>query len=178
MSAPSLYDLAKELLDFCVVALDELPAGAPARRYVAVGLPALDCEQLTVHAFQVGEADTAPRETTMDLLRRGHPYARLNLAFLVITIARECYPGPTAMNMQVPEPPTVVDLVAASETIYADGWQLWNAVPTALRDGALFSACRFVGWQPMQPLGPEGGMAGWTMPIQVQIDGFEPAPPV
>lgn len=175
--ATDLYGLAKELLDFCVVALDELPAGAPERAYVAFGLPAFDCEQLTVHAFQVGEADTVPRETTMDLMRRGHPYPRIDLAYLVITIARDCYPGPTAGTATI-EPPEVADLVAASEKIYADGWQLWNAVPAGLRDGGLYEACKLVGWQPMQPVGPEGGFAGWTMPVLVQIDGFVPPPPV
>lgn len=178
MSAASLYDLAAELLDFCVVALDELPAGAPDRAYVAFGLPAIDCEQLTVHAFQVSEASTVPQETQMDVFRRANPYPRVNLVYLVITIVRDCYPGPTLG--QTATTPDVDDLVAASQVLYADGWQLWNAIKAGLDDGALFTreGCRFVGWQPMQPLGPEGNTAGWTFPLQVQLDGFTPPPPV
>lgn len=176
--ATSLYDLAKELLDFCVVALDELPAGAPERAYVATGLPAFDCEQLTVHAFQVGEAPTAPSATPMDLMRRANPYPRINLVYLVITIVRECYPGPVGGGPVGPSLPEVADLVAASEKSYADAWQVWNALSAGLRDGGLFDQCTFVGWQPAQPAGPSGNMVGWTIPLQVQIDGFVPPPPV
>lgn len=177
-AATDLYDLAEELLDFCVVALDELPALAPERRYVCSGLPAIDCEQLTVNVFQVGEASTVPQETVMDTFRRANPYPRLNIVFLVITIQRECYPGPTLGAS--PTTPEVADLAAASRLLYADAWQLWNAVKAGLEDGELFTraGCRFVGWQPLQPLGPEGNMAGWTFPLQVQLDGFTPPPPV
>lgn len=175
MTATALYDLAKELLDFCAVALDELPAGAPARRYVAFGLPALDCEQLTTHVFQVGEGDAnVGANAPLDRFRRAAPYPRLNMAFLVITIARDCVPGPTGTT----EAPSVADLTASSEELYADGWQLWNAVPAGIRDGGLFEGCRYVGWEPMQPLGPDGYVAGWTMPLQIELPGFEPAPPV
>lgn len=175
MTATSLYDLAKELLDFCVVALDELAAGAPARRYVAFGLPALDCEQLTTHVFQVGEAAGAdPAGTPMDRFRHGAPYPRLNLAFIVITCVRDCVPGPTGNSTA----PSVADLDGSAQELYADGWQLWNAVPQGIRDGALFDGCRFVAWEPMQPLGPEGYIAGWTMPLQVELPGYVPPAPV
>lgn len=176
--ATDLYDLAKELLDFCVVALDELPAGAPDRRYVAFGLPAIDCEQLTVHTFQMGEASTVPQESVMDTFRRANPYPRLNIDYLVVTIVRDCYPGPTLGS--TPTTPDVDDLVAASQVLYADGWQIWNAVKAGIEDGELFTraGCRFIGWQPMQPLGPEGNTAGWTFPLLVQLDGFTPPPPV
>jgi hypothetical protein len=175
--AGDLYANAKELLDFCVVALDELPAGAPERRYVAVGLPAWDCEQLTVHVQQVGEAPTVPQASPMDLLRRVNPYPRVNLAFLVVSIVRECYPGPVGPSGG-PTVPEVADLVAAAEKSYADAWQLWSAIPQGRRDGALWESCDFVGWQPLQPAGPSGDMVGWTFPLQLRIDGFVPPPPV
>ncbi len=114
----------------------------------------------------------------MDTFRRANPYPRLNLVFLVVTIVRDCYPGPTlGATATVPD---VADLVAASRELYADGWQLWNAIKAGLQDGELFSTegCKFVGWQPMQPLGPAGNTAGWTLPLQVQLDGFTPPPPV
>jgi hypothetical protein len=179
-AATDLYDHAKDLLDFCVVALDELPAGAPERAYVAVGLPAIDCEQLTVNVFQVGEELSASGQfpTPMDRFRNVNPYPRVVTSVMVVTIVRDCYPV-TLGQQQVPEPPSVAQLVEAAETIYADAWQLWNAVKVGLQDGAIFQpGCKFVGWQPMQPLGPAGETAGWTLPLQVQIDGFDPPPPV
>lgn len=171
----TLYDLATELLGFCAAALDTLPAGAPDRQYVSMGAPALDCEQLTVHVYQVGEAVTSPNATPLDRMRRAVETPRLGLTFLIVTIARDCYPGPTGRNLD--QPPDVVDLDAAARELSADGWLLWNVVPAALRAGELWGACHFTGWEPLQPLQPSGNIAGWTFPLQVQIDGYSPVLP-
>lgn len=178
MSADALYAAQLDLLDFCALALDVLPAGAPERRYVSFGLPALDCEQLTVHVFGVRKDETAYSGSPDpgSLRRKGHPLPAINMLDLVITIARECYPGPVgpAGGNSVPDVP---DLVEASQMLHADGWQLWNAVNDAVRAGVLYGACQFVSLLPMQPLGPEGNFAGWTLPVSVNLDGFDPSPP-
>lgn len=171
----TLYDLQVELLEFCAAALAELPSGAPARQYVAIGPPALDCEQLTVHAFQVGEGVTSPTATPLDRMRRGVTTPRIDLAFLVVTIVRDCYPGPTGANLN--QPPSAADLDAAAKIISADGWMLWNAVPAALRAGELWGACNLTAWEPLQPIPPSGQVAGWTFPLQVKIDAFSPPLP-
>lgn len=172
----TLYDLAAELLGFCAAALDTLPAGAPARQYVAIGPPALDCEQLTVHVFQVGEATTSPLTPALERFERAVKTPRVNLVFMVVTIARDCYPGPTGKNAN--RPPEPADLNAAARTISADGWLLWNVLPAALRAGELWGSCNLTGWEPLQPIPPSGLIAGWTFPLQVKIDGFAPALPV
>lgn len=174
-TADTLQDLQLELLAYCAASLDQLPAGAPARQYVAVGPPALDCEQLTVHCLQVGEGTTSPSTTPLDRFRRGVTVPRIDLAFLVVTVVRDCYPGPTGRELS--KPPEVADLLAAAAVINADGWQLWNSVPAALAAGELWGACHFTGWEPLQPIPPSGAIAGWTFPMQVQLDGFSPALP-
>lgn len=171
-TADTLYDLQVELLGFCAASLAELPAGAPARQYVSIGPPALDCEQLTVHAYQVGEGGTSPANAPLDRFRRGVTVPRIVLAFLVVTVVRDCYPGPTGRELS--KPPEVALLDAAAKTITADGWQLWNAVPAALAAGELWGACHFTGWEPLLPIPASGNVAGWTFPMQVQIDGFSP----
>jgi hypothetical protein len=172
----TLYDLAAELLGFCAAALDTLPAGAPDRQYVSIGPPALDCDQLTVHVLQVGEGQTSPANTPLDRMRRGVTVPRIELSFMVVTIVRECYPGPT--GKQLTRPPEVADLNAAARIISADGWLLYNAVPAALAAGELWGACNFTGWEPLQPIPASGNVAGWTFPMQVKIDGFSPDLPV
>lgn len=172
----TLYDLAAELLGFCAAALDTLPVGAPDRQYVSIGPPAFDCEQLTVHVLQVGEAATSPANTPLDRMRRAVTVPRIDLSFMVVTIVRDCYPGPSGANAN--RPPEVADLDAAARIISADGWLLWNIVPAALAAGELWGACNFTGWEPMQPVPAQGKVAGWTFPLQVKIDGFTPVLPV
>jgi hypothetical protein len=172
----TLYDLAAELLGFCAAALDTLPAGAPARQYVSMGAPVLDCEQLTVHVYQVGEGATSPGNTPLDRGRRAVTVPRVDLSFMVVTIVRDCYPGPTGANAN--RPPEVADLDAAARLISADGWLLWNIVPAALRSGELWGSCNLTLWEPMQPIPPSGKIAGWTFPLQAKIDGFSPVLPV
>lgn len=174
-TADSLYGLAAELLGFCAAALDTLPAGAPARQYVSMSAPVLDCEQLTVHVYQVGEASTSPSDTPLERMRRGVTVPRINLAFMVVTIARDCYPGPTGKDLT--KPPAVADLDAAAQLISADGWLLWNVLPAALRNGELWGACSFTGWEPLLPIPPSGKIAGWTLPLQVDLDGYTPVLP-
>lgn len=176
MSASDLYATAEALLEFCVAALDELPLKAPERQYVSFGLPALDCEQITVHVFQVGEFDGAYQTLSpADQMRRGHPVPIVNVAALVVTVVRDCYPGPVG-HMGGASVPEAEDLALASQGLHADGWQLWNAIRQGVKDGHVFGACRLVDRNPMQPLGPEGNFAGWTVPVLVSIPGFDLSP--
>lgn len=171
----TLYDLAGELLGFAAAALDTITPGAPDRQYVAMSAPVLDCEQLTVHVYQVGEGATDPGDSPLSRFERAVKFPRLDLSFMVLTLARDCYPGPTGANLT--KPPSVADLNAAALSIMRDGWLLWNSIPAALRAGELWGSCHFTGWEPLLPIPPSGKIAGWTMGLQVQIDGYEPPLP-
>jgi hypothetical protein len=174
-AATDLFDLADTMLSVCVDALALLPAGAPERAYVGHGLPAIDCEQLVVSTYQLPLADTSPRSLPLDRMFK-EKYGSLNLPMLVVSIAR-CYPCITLDKRQEPIFPSVAELTAASELVYADGWQLWNGIKTAKRLGAFGGLCRELAMDPMLPLQPQGGFAGWTIPVEIQLDGFSVAFP-
>lgn len=169
-SSTDLFDLADEVLAVCEAALALIPAGVPARSYVGHGLPAIDCEQLVVSTYAVPEADTAPRTLPLDRAFRSR-YGSLILPMLVVSIVR-CYPSVTLGGRQQPILPSTAELTAASQLIYEDGWQLWNALISAKRAGAFGGLCSELARDPMMPVQPEGGFAGWTIPLELRLDGF------
>lgn len=169
-AATDLNDLALETLAVCEAALATLAAGAPARSYVAHGIPAIDCEQLTVSVYTVPQADTSPRALPLDRAHKAR-YGALNLVFLTVQLVR-CYPPATQHGRQTNLAPSVADLMAFAATINQDGWQLWNGLATAKRQGAFAGICREFTLDPLLPIQPQGGFAGWAIPIEVQLDGF------
>lgn len=171
MAAGDLYALADEVLAVCEASLALLPAGVPPRVYVAHGIPAIDCEQLTVSVYTVPTADTSPRALPLDRQFKVTKGGSVNLVFLTVQVAR-CYPGVTANNRQQPIAPTPEALAAASEMIFADGWQLWNGLQSAKRLGAFKGFCQEFSLDPLLPIQPQGGYAGWAVPIEVRLDGF------
>lgn len=178
-AATDLYDLADETLLVCEAALALLPAGVPERVYVAHGIPAIDCEQLTVSVYTVPEADTSPRSLPLDRQFKVAKYGAVDLVYLTVQLVR-CYPPATAGGRQVNLSPRVADLTAFAQMINADGWQLWNGLKSAKRQGAFAGICREFSMDPLLPIQPQGGYAGWAVPIQVQLDGFTvnfPSPP-
>ncbi len=171
-SATDLNGLALEVLEVCEAALALLPAGVPVRSYVAHGLPAIDCEQLTVSVYTVPQADTSPRVLPLDRQFKVAKYGSVNLVFLTVQLVR-CYPQPTAGGRQVNLLTRVQDLAAFAELINADGWQLWNGLQSAKRLGSFGGACREFSMDPLLPIQPQGGFAGLAIPIEIQLDGFK-----
>lgn len=175
-SASDYYAVADQLLNVCEQALALLPAGTPERAYVAHGLPAIDCEQLCVSSYVIAQMDTAPRQLPGDAMFKPK-YGSVNVPVFVISIVR-CYPVVTLDQRQEPIFPSVAELTAASQLLYADAWQLWNAVQTAKREGAFDGLCSELRMDPVNPIQPNGGFAGWTLPVEIELDGFTvPFPP-
>ncbi len=170
MGASALYDLMSELLAVCEQALAQTTAGAPDRRYVGHGLPAIDCEQLVVSTYSVAEADVSPRTLPLDRAHRVKTGTK-PLQVLVVSIVR-CYPGPTLDKKQQPMLPKAAAIEAASKTLSEDAWQLWNAIRSANRLGAFQGLCSELAMDPITPMQPSGGFAGWTLPIEVAVPGF------
>ena len=162
----------------CQAALVGLPVTnpSPGRAYVAHGLAAIDCEQLTVAVFTVAQADTAPRGATLDRYFRTTKGMSVNIVPMTVQIVR-CYPGVTADNRQAPILPKATALDQASQDLYLVGWQLWNGLQTAKRLGAFAGFCREFAMDPLLPIQPQGGFAGWTIPVEVELGGFDVAFP-
>ncbi len=169
--AGDLYDLANELLEAAVVVLDGLPTldpsldGAPDRRFVSPGTPALDCcDQLTVHVAAVSDAPLPPGGLAAGKRKPGS----LNHVSLVATITR-CIPVPDAQGT----PPPEGQLQAAAGQQDADAWVLWNDLEAMWRADDLFAGCREVFWDGLRPVGPAGGCGGWTLALRVSLEGYE-----
>lgn len=178
MSAPTdLYDMAAEVLAACVAALDTLTAvdgleGAPARRYVAPGLPAFDCcDELTVRVALIGQGGvpgvTAGRE---------HSIGRQNLATLIATVTR-CTPTGSGTGKSY-KPPTEAALEANARQVLADGWVLWNHLSQQIASDTLLGGrCSVAHWDGGRPLDPQGGCAGWIFQLRPEIDGYTETAP-
>lgn len=172
--ADDLYGAAHYLLDFCAAVLDELPAKAPARQLVTIGYPAIDCETLAVFIFPVLPGPFAPQTSPGDPFFQGHPYPVLDLVTFQIQVWR-CWPSTD--GKAVPKPPQPAAIDAASATLYADAWQIWNAFRSALNVGLFAGPCVLARVDQIQPIQPDGGFAGMNILATVQLDGFQPELP-
>lgn len=122
--------------------------------------------------------DTSPRALPLDAQFKTR-YGSVNIVPMTVQLVR-CYPGATLGNKQQPILPSVAELTQASVDLSADGWQLWNGLQTAKRLGAFAGVCREFKMDPLIPIQPQGGFAGWAIPVEVQLDGFNvafPSPP-
>jgi hypothetical protein len=162
-----LYALEQELLDASVESLDTIPTfapglgGAPERSYISPGLPAFDCcDQLTVHTPSILDSPFSPGSSTGTSAKS----ATVITVSLVVTITR-CVPGE-------PEP-AVSDFLEPTSQIAADGWALRNHLLNMIRSDELFSICDEVFWDGLRFVNPQGGCAGWTLNLRVQLDGYE-----
>lgn len=165
-----LWALAAEYLAAAVVACADTPEGAaPGRSYIAHAPPAWDCEQITVHAGGPTIANTLPLVPALAPLQRAKTQGMVILAVLTCTVLR-CYP----VIEDSGDPPTVSELNAASQQTYADLWAITNHVNRAVKAGTLFAGDHreFTLIDPV-PVGPEGGIAGWQVPLTVQIPGYK-----
>lgn len=177
MPALDLFELASELLIQAAAALDEeaQPAmggdpaieGAPDRRVVVVGQPAFDCcEQLAVGVSPPGVGFIQMGDQSQ--LARGVACATVTEVPLRVTLTA-CVPGPAGDG----GPPSARAINLSAVALYARGWTLWCGLRNRTREGVLFSEGqprRAVNVGTLQPIDPQGGCAGWTFDVTVQLD--------
>jgi hypothetical protein len=172
-----LDDIAHELLEHCVDALDSIPLfdatllGAPDHRYVAFGLPAFDCPtQLTVHVTPISEYDTTPGG--LEAGKRASRGAWVNLVALVITVTR-CVTTGDLSSMGTYSPPSLAALNADSKQGNHDAWALWNHLHNVKASGEFLTLCDAADFGDLLALIPSGESAGWTWTIQVVLGGYQ-----
>lgn len=166
-----LQDLAVEVLEACVEALDTIPVfepgfvGAPARRFVSPGKPAYDCcdgeeqGQLTVHVQPVAEG---PHQKPTNSY-----VGRINRVRLIITSLRCIGMDPDG------NPPDPATATAQAAQINRDGWAIWNHLFNLQREEMLFTQCGEVIWGTLDSIPAQGLCGGWTLAITVSLDGYE-----
>lgn len=182
MPGPSdLQDLAVELLDASIEALDAIPSlapgleGAPERAFVNPGRPALEgCDQLVVH---VDSVIMAPLQPGGLLDGRRNVTGTLNHVRLVVTISR-CLIDTRNQNSQIAmlEPRPTGDLQATAEQTNADGWALWNHLYWLWSSGGFLSICTELFFEGMRALPEEGDRAGWTLTLRATLNGYDDVP--
>lgn len=170
MAGPGdLYDLAAEWLAVCVDAVATAPGGPISYAFVSPGSPPLDCEMLAVWAGGPIEAETEPLRPPLSPGFRIEKYGAVHLVNLLCCVVR-CSPvGDERGNA-----PTIAQYQATAAETLGDVWAIWNWTRQRKRDGTLFPSAhdRELFLEPAYPLPIQGGLAGWQIPIRVQLDGY------
>lgn len=167
--AADFYNAASRLLETAAEALDTLATigltPCPDRAYVSPGLPAFDCEQLTVHATLLAEESTSPVAGG-----QRHKFGRVTLVTFTTSIAR-CL---VVQADNVPPDPLQEDI--ASRQILADARVIWETYYWHDRQNTLLGddRCSIRKMNASQPVDPSGGIAGWLINMTVEIDGYNP----
>lgn len=167
-----LATLAEQYLDAGRAALvaDTTGHDPPAHVFLSHGEPVADhcCDggQLTVHL-----------ETAWDeIVRRGDTrQARCTIeprATFVLTLYR-CYPGLTKAG----NPPKAEALDGASENLLIDLWAIETEIFDRIAENTLFTgvSCAEITLGDITPIADEGGCAGWTIPVTVELNDRGPS---
>lgn len=162
-----LNEVAAAFLSAATDALDLTPAGAPGRRYVSPGEPALDCcGQLTVWIQQLGDADLnagpGALARSKAINRGGKPQVSIYIQ------ATRCVDLNPEKAGGLPQP---VLLEEAATTINRDGWALRCHLLWEIRHGDLAELCSGVEFLGGNVITPQGGCVGWTFLFRYPVEG-------
>lgn len=154
-----LYDLAGDVLAAVVAHYLDEGVDLPDRRYVTDGLPAWDCEQVTVRVARTYGHGGDVRVETGSLLG---PLV-LAAADVEVQVVR-C--SPTVDDAG--DPPAADEISASAAAVLDDADLVRAALLAAYKDG-LLGACQgavLVGWT---PAGPEGGLVGGATLVRLDL---------
>lgn len=175
-SATGLYGAAEELLAAAEAALADSPGGPLVHAAVWPGAPAFDCpEALYVYLGGPAVADTYPLQPPLQPMQRSVTTGQVDLVSYTIQVTR-CAPV-IEQEGQTLRLPSQGSIENAAQTCYGDAWAIWNYLIHAHRAGFLFqspSGRREFEVQPVTPLPTSGGVAGFVIPVRVQVPGYQP----
>ena len=168
-----LLDVMTSFLTVACACLEDTPNGAPEECFISHGPPAFDCCNLLAvwverirpsHGFGEGQYQTGGK-----LWDR---CCELNsVADIGIRLLRPCYPG-LVDNPRNPFP-GAEKIHGASSDLLIDIWVLECCLSQAACDGVLFppgTNCLELGIGHASPVQPDGGCAGWTWELTVELD--------
>lgn len=167
MANSYLYDLADSILTLATsyISVDRTGNKKPDRIFVSYGTPVADscCDQggqLTVHLAAFNTDGNAIEHDTNKCLVRRH-------ARFLITLYR-CHP--TQLGKTIP---TQKKLDDAALCLYKDLWALENGITDGWQN-IVASPCDNVELGPVRLLDPEGGCAGFSVEVIVELDDTTP----
>lgn len=168
----TVHQFAAELLDTCEQILATTVGGPVAKAYLYPGLPALDtnCDQVCVYQTGIADEQTSPLAPIPATgHRRGWVY--VNLVTLMVMVARCIRTGGTSGGAY--RPPSAAQSTEDAEKVMEDGWALWCGISAAIRQEGLFGGvCQDIRLLGLTPLLPQGGLGGWTLPVQFEVGGI------
>lgn len=175
-TATYLDTLAHDLLDAASDGLTAARTGhpAPERVYVSHGVPAVDlCTgddqtgQLSVYLDPARGLDIVAKP---DRPRVPRQLLVQPIALFVVELWR-CHPAFTRGG----EIPSAAVLDDAASMLLTDLWCLETQLFTEAADGTLFTVdCHRVEVLGAQALNPQGGAAGWRLPVRVALSDTGP----
>lgn len=159
-----LYDLAQEILDAAADSLVDDGLAVPDKVYVSPGAIADfpdDCpDQLAVHLQRVysgipGTEVASPEDCG---------FART--AEFVVRLVR-CLDSSDDDEGN----PSSAALDADAHGLLQDGWSLHQGLLSRYAAGTFLSACQALVVGNLTSVGPQGGLGGWQLLVQAQIEG-------
>jgi hypothetical protein len=150
-----LYTEANSLLTKAV-ALVTLP---PTRQYVAPGVPAADCEQVTVHFSTLGPTTAFPAPA-------GPIYCAIRHAVVYCIQVVRCYPT----FDDDANPPPVALLTTAAQQVLGDARAVYEGMLAHHFAGTLVERCKLAQFGAVEIVGPEGGFVATQLCLTVEDD--------
>lgn len=156
-------NLVSELLNDLLAAAVDAVTAPPELQGVRHGEFAHDCEMLVVHCPRVTFDALGP--PVGNVLRT----AVIPAVDLTVTLLR-CWPSAEAGSVA----PPAAEITAAAKTLADDGAELIGGLAAKWADGSLFPTAGLnaddVTLVPgLEPVGPEGKLAGWTFTLSVLV---------
>lgn len=170
-----LGQLTDELLGVAVRGLEA--AGESVVSYVSPGLPVLGdylgrppCSNSVVAAFvaNIGREPVTPSGQLNSEMQ--HRYAWLSMAQVTFTYGR-CIQVFQRGQGLVPRAAQQSD---DGRLLQRAEWAMWNALNYGIRHGYALDGCKQYRMGQVVPLAPSGGIAGFTLTVGFQLDGFDP----
>jgi hypothetical protein len=167
ITVESLTTYADELATTAAAALADTVGGEIERAGLTAGLPAFDCEQVTVAVISLGDA----QQSTLSTLGAGrrHMSGAVNLIGFRITVLRDCI----ATIEEDGDLPTVAEMRNDAIKVHQDVWAIWTRIRRQMMAGELFGGrCSKLFFDGARATATEGGMAGWEIDFRANIPGF------
>jgi len=171
-----LAEISQSVLDVAYDGLASTSTGQPNEAYISHNAPAVDCcDILVVYAEfirpSIGMGFNAQYVTGGRVLNQCNNLGRV--LDLVIELWRPCFP--TVVDNAYHPFPATEDTDAAARALLEDAWALQCSLIGAACDGSIWPDsvsrdCLDMAWGDMQPLGPQGGCAGWRWLLTFELD--------
>lgn len=161
MQADRAYAVARNVLDQleAILTADASLPAIPERRYVAIGLPALDCAQLVVSIDRITGHEGNPAVET------NNPVRCLTMRAVELSVwLLRCVPVVDDDG----NPPEPLDIEASSAEIAMDPIRVLDAILAAYQAGDLghLWGLVFLDWR---SLTPQGGLAGGQQRLRIDL---------